>query len=502
MSNNAADSGNSGPAALLTAAGSASAKQTLRAGVALLGLLLSACGASAPGAAQEREPTGKSEQFVYWEPSAALVTEHVNWHQPCGTIAGSRSCSNMGQQFLVFHHEYVQRLRDNYLSQGLAASSIEPWYSLPPEMKNTANGWTTALQTAENNILALRNAAGQPFASLNEFGLYVENSYHNALHGIAATAYGGASCTATNTDCIVKTLMSPKSTYFFKIHGLIDWHMKRFLQGDFNRDGKGDIFVRNTATGANEMRLLNGTTTASTAPMTAAGVDACNWYVGAAADFNYDGWNDLVWHGPGCGQTSIWQLNGTTISSNLGMQGVGSEYTMVGAGDFNRDGRPDIVWRQNTGDIHIWFMNGINRVSGAVIPYPSGNAEGVYAVADFNDDGSPDFLVRRFVNDPQGGATFRYYVQYMNRTTLGTLTHITNMGSIAWPGGLVTQYYTPMAVGRYNNDRYVDLAWFADAPVGGPRPYQHFFYMWDGVSMTDTARQTTGGNDQRLRGPH
>lgn len=474
--------------------------------LAVLGtaLVLSGCGEGTAARVDEQERPGKTEQPVFWQPSAALVTEHVNWHsQACG-VNGGRACSNQGVDFLVFHRNYLNRLRDNYLSQGLPAADIQTWYALPPEMKNSANGWTFSLSLVEDNLMRMVDANGQPFTSLDAFALYLERNFHNQLHNIAMRAYG-SSCppnpdTATN-DCIVQGLMSPKSTYFFKIHGLVEWLFDRFMEGDFNRDGKSDLLVRNRTSGANQIHLLNGTTMSSVANLTTTPPDSCGWYVGAVADLNYDGWNDLVWHAPGCSQTSIWYMSGTNRIGNVAMQGVGPAYRLIGAGDLNRDTRPDLVWRElATGDAHIWLMNKITRQSGVVIPYPAANGE-IAMVADYNNNGSPDFLVRRFAQSP-GGSAFSYHAQHLNGTSLGTVLHISDMGSIAWPGGLVTALYTPMGVGHYDSGRTIDFAMLADTPSSGPKPYSHFFYLSNSsFAMGNTPLQTTGPNDWQVVGP-
>ena len=37
-----------------------------------------------------------------------------------------------------------------------------------------------------------------------------------------------------------------------------------------------------------------------------------------------------------------------------------------GVADLNKDGQPDLLWHhQGTGDLYVWFLNGLDRVVGA-----------------------------------------------------------------------------------------------------------------------------------------
>ena len=85
-------------------------------------------------------------------------------------------------------------------------------------------------------------------------------------------------------------------------------------------------------------------------------------------DFNGDGRTDILWRHATSGQNVVWFLNGTSL-----MQGVflnpstlpDVNWKMVATGDYNDDGKVDIVFRHAvSGQIVMWFMDGINRTSG------------------------------------------------------------------------------------------------------------------------------------------
>jgi hypothetical protein len=412
--------------------------------VCAFGMLAASCGSAdsdtGPGSGEQSADIGVSQDFVVWNPDLGggqLIQQHVDWHtKPCsvngqpqsGQVGVGRRCTKRGEDFLLWHRTYVHRLRAEFQRQG-RTEDITGWYALPSPMKSTANGWTAALQTAENNIFALTNAGGTRFATLDEFGTYVEGQYHNWLHGIASSAYG---------ESVVSGVMSPQSTYFFKIHGLIDWHLSRFLRGDFNWDGKSDVFVRNRTTGVNQFWLMNNTSVSSTVNTNSVAVDACNWYVGATPDITMDGTNDLIWHGPGCSAVHAWRMNGLSWAASTALPNVGNDWTLIGHGDFNADQRPDLVWRHNASlDASVWIMNGTTYVTSVNYDIPAGWQP--IGVADVTDNGPPDFIYRR-VN----GGSAEYAVHYtLINGALGGQFNITGLSS--------DQYAAPRAFGRYQH---------------------------------------------------
>jgi hypothetical protein len=356
-------------------------------GVALAALAMpmgcSSSGVEGGTVGEERESVASLERPVVWNPGAALLNEHAAWHSACGS-PGARRCPVSGEEFLTFHRDYLHRLRAEHERQG-RAEDITPWYTLPAAMKNTAAGWTPALQSAENALMNLIDpSTGQPFASLERFGTYLEGRYHNFLHGLAANAF--------SENAVRNAAMSPSSTYFFKIHGLVEWHYQRFERGDWNKDGKPDLVVRNLDTGANQVWRMNGTSVVSKTNLETVGTGGCNWNIGATADFDFDGDQDLVWHGPQCNGTSLWRMNGFVHAGDVALPSVDPNWTLIGSGDFNADGRPDLVWSSlSTVDVDIWIMNGPTYVRSITVDIPTGYQ--AVAVADVDRNGTSDFIL-------------------------------------------------------------------------------------------------------------
>jgi predicted Zn-dependent protease len=184
--------------------------------------------------------------------------------------------------------------------------------------------------------------------------------------------------------------------------------------GDFNGDGRSDIFWRNTKSGETYVWNMNGTTIASEGYVQSVGTSSA-WQVQSVGDFNGDGRSDVLWRNSSSSETYVWLMNGTTIASQGNIQSIGanSGWQVQGTGDFNGDGRSDVLWyNPSSGQTTIWKMNGIAIDSQD--PSQSVGAESgwqVQSIGDFNSDGRSDVLWR----NTNSGAT---YVWTMNGSTI------------------------------------------------------------------------------------
>jgi len=213
--------------------------------------------------------------------------------------------------------------------------------------------------------------------------------------------------------------------------------------GDFNADGKPDILWRNQASGDNLVWLMNGTTIASGAVLTA--ITDTNWRIVGTADFNADGKTDILWRNQATGDNLVWFMNGTTIASGAVLTSVPDpSWQIVATGDFNADGKPDILWRnQATGDNLVWFMNGTSVAGGAVLTPIADVNWRIAGAGDFNADGKPDILWRN-------QATGDNLVWFMNGTTVAGGAVLTAISDLNWVVG---------GIGDFNADGKTDIVW-------------------------------------------
>ena len=115
-------------------------------------------------------------------------------------------------EFLQFHRDFVAAFHSWYDTQPFAdQAAVAPWHAVPAELKVSAAGWTQGWANAE-----IRLQTNNPlFNNADEVGTFIELGIHNQfLHGAAAIVYN---------EPVVGTFHSPLSTYFYQVHGLVDW---------------------------------------------------------------------------------------------------------------------------------------------------------------------------------------------------------------------------------------------------------------------------------------
>lgn len=159
-----------------------------------------------------------------------LLDMHHAWHTPGAhppfpSRAIPAGQPGSGLEFFQFHRDFVVQFHAWYDSQpGADQSAVAAWTALPPEVKDVNLGWNENLVAQEQRI----TTNNPPFASADELGQFVENGIHNWIHGAVASAFG---------DPVVGGFHSPRSTYFYKIHGLVDlwwqqWHAPKSMIKD------------------------------------------------------------------------------------------------------------------------------------------------------------------------------------------------------------------------------------------------------------------------------
>ncbi|MEA5564907.1 VCBS repeat-containing protein [Anabaena sp. UHCC 0399] len=134
-----------------------------------------------------------------------------------------------------------------------------------------------------------------------------------------------------------------------------------YTLGDFNGDFKTDILWRNTSTGENKVWTMN--VLPGVGPLVTEGtlntLDS-SWKA-SIGDFNGDGKTDIFWNNETTGENTAWLMDGTNKSSEAFLPKVsetGAVYQPF-LGDHNGDGKTDIYWRdQASGQDVLWVMDG------------------------------------------------------------------------------------------------------------------------------------------------
>jgi hypothetical protein len=117
-----------------------------------------------------------------------------------------------GLEFLQFHRDFINKVLQWYFQQLFAdPNAVAPWHSIPNELKEARLGWNNRWVADEHRIVSF----DPPFASADDFGIFIETGIHNSfLHAATADFFN---------EPTVSTLHSPESTFFYKIHGLVDF---------------------------------------------------------------------------------------------------------------------------------------------------------------------------------------------------------------------------------------------------------------------------------------
>ena len=224
-----------------------------------------------------------------------------------------------------------------------------------------------------------------------------------------------------------------------------DWVIKGV--GDFNGDGKADILWQNSNTGEVYLWFMNGSAIASQAGV-AYLPSSTGWVIKGIGDFNGDGKADILWQNSSSGEVYIWFMNGSTITSQVGVESVApsTDWVIKGVGDFNGDGKADILWQNSSsGEVYIWLMNG-STIASQASPETLASSTGwaIQGVGDFDGNGTSDILW-------QNSTSGEVYIWLMTGTTIADQTAVE---TVAPSSGWVIQ-----GVGDYDASGRAGILW-------------------------------------------
>jgi len=215
-------------------------------------------------------------------------------------------------------------------------------------------------------------------------------------------------------------------------HGTDGWYV-----GDFNGDGKDDIFRYVAGTSGADVFLSNGTKFVSYGSWTGAGHGTDGWYVG---DFNGDGKDDIFRYVAGTSGADVFLSSGTKFVYSGSWTGAGHGTDGWYIGDLNGDGRDDIFrYVAGTSGADVFLSDGTKFVSSGSWTGAGHGTDGWY-VGDFNGGGITDIF--RYVAGTSGADVF-----------LSSGTKFVYSGSWTGAGHGTDGWY----VGDFNGDNIDDI---------------------------------------------
>lgn len=165
-----------------------------------------------------------------------LLDIHHHWHDPSVHMGSPGrmhpfGTTGAGLEFLQFHRDYMAQFHAWYDNQPFgtapfdtapfntapsAISAVAGWTAVPAVLKNAAiTNWGGVQMGQEARLTSLT----PPFNSDDDLGTYIEGGIHGWIHGATAAAFG---------EPIVGSFHSPQSTYFYGIHGLVDYWWRQW----------------------------------------------------------------------------------------------------------------------------------------------------------------------------------------------------------------------------------------------------------------------------------
>jgi len=182
------------------------------------------------------------------------------------------------------------------------------------------------------------------------------------------------------------------------------------VAADFDGNGYTDIVFRNINTGENAIWYMGGADGKTrigiaflpSAPNT-------DWQLAGAYLFNGTV-PDLLWRNASTGENAVWFMGGAGGATRTGIEYLptapNTDWQMAGAADFDGNGHVDIIFRNaggtsDAGRNAVWLMGGTNgttRIGISELPVAVNLNWVIAGAPDFDKDGDPDLLWRNITS--------------------------------------------------------------------------------------------------------
>ncbi len=221
------------------------------------------------------------------------------------------------------------------------------------------------------------------------------------------------------------------------------------------------IIWRHGITGETSMWQLQGTTFNQTVALPT--VADTRWQLAASYDFDLDGYTDFLWRNATTGENSIWLMNGLTISRIVALDSLtGSNWQIAGVGDFFwppsflGTTRAELVWRNTaTGEVSVWFRGDAGATYVAAVPDLNWQIEAIGRIGDFR--------LSSFVWRHQLTGEVSAWVMQDNDISIYPPYKTLSVSKIMHLGTVTDTHWKIRGARDFNYDLQDDLFWHNDA---------------------------------------